>query len=453
MEDFSGKETRMLKELQGMLHNNKSLINTVLLVSLTSIVYIYPFGSYFRFTLAIVLLTTFLLYFEQLPIVAGTIVTGLTIIVFRTTTDIVLGVQDTTDAIYSNLPSLAYYVAFGLLFYCLSIREHLENILALMLLLSVTDIASNMVELSFRGELLSGNMALVFPSIVGVAIIRAILAAVAYYALRQHRTLILANDQAKRYIEQTVMVAQLKSELFYLEKSSQDIENVMENAYWLYKKLNNKGQNIPLTEGVLPEQALEIARGIHEIKKDYYRVISGIENILRSSSKDKEVKLSEILFIIQQNTMRNVTVINKKISITYEQGEDFVTATPYTLVSILNNLIVNSIDACASYGRIKVIHSSSGDEIFFCVEDNGSGIDEQEFELIFNPGYSTKFSPQTGKISTGLGLSHVKNYIELLGGTIRVESKPDSYTKFFIALPCASVMLGEIKEEGTNQEV
>lgn len=436
--------------IQEVLLNNKSLINTVLLVSLTSIVYIYPFGSYFRFTLAIVLLTAFLLYFEQLSILPSTIITGLTIIAFRTTTDIMMGVQGSADAIASNFPSLSYYVAFSILFYCLSIRDHTENILALILLLSVTDIASNLVELFFRAELLHGNGARVFSSIVGVAVTRAILSVIGYYALRQYQTFILANEQAERYIEQTVMVAQLKSELFYLEKSSQDIENVMEKAYWLYKKLNSQEVVAQEMGELPPEQALAIARGIHEIKKDYYRVISGIENILRPSSKATEVKFSEILFIIKQNTMRNFNVIDKKINITYEQGDDFVTARPYTLVSILDNLIMNSIEACSNYGRIKVVHRSSDDKMFFCIEDNGMGIDEKEFDLIFNPGYSTKFSPRTGKISTGLGLAHVKNYIELLGGTIRVESTLGMCTKFFITLPASNLMVGEIHEESAT---
>lgn len=445
MGNFLKKITDVSGGIQKLLRNNKSLINTVLLVSLTSIVYIYPFGSYFRFTLAIVLLTTFLLYFEQLPILPGTIITGLAIVAFRTTTDVIMGVQGEMEAIASNLPSLAYYIAFSLLFYSLSIREQAENVLALVLLLSVTDIASNMVELFFRSELLTGNIALVLPSIVGVAVTRSILSVMGYYALRQYQTFILANEQAERYIEQTVMVAQLKSELFYLEKSSQDIENVMEKAYWLYKKLNLKEQSISETEELPPEKALDIARGIHEIKKDYYRVISGIENILRSSSKAKEVSLSEILVIIKQNTMRNLNVVEKKISITYEQTGDFVTEKPYTLVSILNNLIVNSIEACDTYGRIRIVCEKSEEEMLFCVEDNGMGIDEKEFDLIFNPGYSTKFSSKTGKISTGLGLSHVKNYIELLGGAIRVESTLGRGTKFFITLPCSSMMV--VKEE------
>lgn len=192
------------------------------------------------------------------------------------------------------------------------------------------------------------------------------------------------------------------------------------------------------------DEALAIAREIHEIKKDYYRVVAGIENILMPSSKAQEVKLSDILHIIEQNTMRYLSVMDKKMTITYNQADDFITDKHYTLVSILDNLIMNSIEACSEGGIIRVVQTSSKDEMFFCVEDNGSGIDPKEFDLIFNPGYSTKFSPRTGNISTGLGLAHVKIYVELLGGSIRVESLPGVCTRFFMSFPFSGIMTSRI---------
>lgn len=445
------KKIHILSEfMQDLFHRNKSLLNTVLLVSLTSIVYIYPFGSYFRFTVAIVLLIVFLLYFEQFSVLSGTIITGLVIVFFRTTTDFLIGGQDFKTAVLYNLPSLAYYISFALLFHLFSIRRYKEHIFMLILLLSATDIISNIVELFCRSELVVTKFALILPSIAAVAIVRAILAFMGYYAMKQYQSFILANDRAKRYVEQTVMIAKLKSELFYLEKSSQDIEDVMEKAYWLYKQLNSKVQLTAETEHLPAENALAVAREIHEVKKDYYRVITGIENILRPSSRAQKIKLSEILFIIEQNTIRYLNEIDKKIDITYEQADDFMTDRPYTLVSILDNLIINAIEACSDDGIIKVIETSSSENVYFCVEDNGVGIDEQEFDLIFNPGYSTKFSPRTGKISTGLGLAHVKNYIELLGGTINVESQPEICTRFLIMLPRSAVL---VAEKGTDLSV
>ena len=446
---FENNLDRISGFVQEIMKNNRSLINTVTLVSLTSIVYVYPFGSSFRFTIAIVLLTTFLLYFKQLSILSSTVITGVVVVVLRGSIDVLIGSHWYVTAFMSNIPALAYYISFGVLFHALAIRKHTDHIWPLILLLSVTDIASNIIELGFRLELLTTKPALVFPSIVGIAIIRAILAVTGYYALKQYQSFIMAKGQGERYIEQTVLIAKLKCELFYLEKSSQDIENVMEKSYWLYKKLNSKEEDISEEQHIPADEALDIAREIHEIKKDYYRVVAGIENILRPSSNAQEIKLSDILHIIEQNTIRYLNVMDKKITITYNQTDDFVTDKHYTLVSILDNLIMNAIEACSEGGIIQVVQTSLHDKILFCVEDNGSGIDPKEFDLIFSPGYSTKFSARTGKISTGLGLAHVKIYVELLGGTIRVESSPDISTRFFISFPKPSIVTSEVGSDGS----
>ena len=441
MANFGDQSNSVFGFMKKVMIMNRSLLNTVLFVSLTSVVYIYPFGSYFRFTLAIILLTTFLLYFEQLSVLLATSITGFVILLFRTTVDHVIGGHGYGEAFFSNVPSLAYYISFGLLFHLLGIRKYRENGLLLILLLSVTDIVSNVIELLFRSELIAAKFKVIFPSVVAVAVVRSVLAYLGYYALKQYKSFILANEHAKRYIEQTIVVAKLKSELFYLEKSSQDIENVMEKAYWLYKQLNSKEHTTEEGKVLPADQALAVAREIHEVKKDYYRVITGIGNILRPSSRDQQRTLSEILFIIEQNTIRFLAGIDREIHVSYEQEEDFITDKHYTLVSILDNLIMNAIEACGAGGIIQVIQRSVKEEIVFSVEDNGSGIHDKDFDLIFNPGYSTKFSPRTGKISTGLGLAHVKDYVDLLGGTIRVESRPGIYTKFIISLPSASLIL------------
>jgi len=444
--NFEKKIAGVTGFIREIMNNNRSLINTVGLVSLTSIVYIYPFGSSFRFTIAIVLLTTFLLYFEQISIMSSTVIAGMVIVLLRGTIDVLLNDHGYKAALMINIPALAYYIAFGLVFHALAIRKFADRIFTLILLLSITDIASNIVELGFRLELVTENAALIFPSIVGVAVARAVLAVAGYSALKQYQAFILAKDQAERYVEQTVLVAKLKCELFYLEKSSQDIENVMEKSYWLYKNLNGK-EDVSTDRYLAADEALAIAREIHEIKKDYYRVVAGIENILRPSSKAQKVKLSEILHIIEQNTMRYLSVMDKKMVIIYNQTDDFFTDKHYTLVSILDNLIMNAIEACSEGGVLRVAQTSTPDTVLFCVEDNGSGIDPKEFDFIFNPGYSTKFSPRTGKISTGLGLAHVKIFVELLGGTIRVESLPEVYTRFFISFPNSAIINSRISGE------
>jgi len=102
---------------------------------------------------------------------------------------------------------------------------------------------------------------------------------------------------------------------------------------------------------------------------------------------------------------------------------------------MLNNLIINSIDHCESGDFIKIFEKEDEDIIYFEVTDTGKGIEEDILPYIFNPGFTTKFDDVTGKASTGIGLSHVKNVIDDLGGHIEVQSKENIRTSFILKIP------------------
>jgi two-component system sensor histidine kinase YcbA len=103
-------------------------------------------------------------------------------------------------------------------------------------------------------------------------------------------------------------------------------------------------------------------------------------------------------------------------------------------VSILNNLIVNAIDAVQPGGKIWVDQQLIAEYMVFRVADDGQGIKPRDIEMIYQPGFSTKIDPATGKFSTGLGLTHVKQLTEEMGGDIQVDSRPGK-TIFEIRIP------------------
>jgi two-component system phosphate regulon sensor histidine kinase PhoR len=68
------------------------------------------------------------------------------------------------------------------------------------------------------------------------------------------------------------------------------------------------------------------------------------------------------------------------------------------------------------------------------VIDEGIGIDEAEIDRVFERFYRTKDAKDLFSTGSGLGLSIVKNSIELLGGKFGVESKKNVGSKFWISL-------------------
>jgi signal transduction histidine kinase len=101
---------------------------------------------------------------------------------------------------------------------------------------------------------------------------------------------------------------------------------------------------------------------------------------------------------------------------------------------ILNNLISNGIryqnaDTASPYVQVKVVVSAAAIDI--TVSDNGIGIDRENQEKVFRMFYRVS----SKSIGSGLGLYIVKETVEKLRGTIRMESEPGIGTQFTIRLP------------------
>jgi len=121
------------------------------------------------------------------------------------------------------------------------------------------------------------------------------------------------------------------------------------------------------------------------------------------------------------------------------------------LEQIINNIVSNAFKYTPDGGTIQL--SASFDRakstLAISIEDNGIGIEASALEKIFEPFNNVGPSPYYGS-SSGIGLSLSRNLIELLQGSISMESKPNKGTKALINLPCVvaeNKHVSPIKEE------
>lgn len=414
----------------------KLILNTIFLVGLTSVFFVYPFDNHFRFTFGVVVLATLLLYFPKLPIITTAALSGLLIMATRIGIYILADASryDLFSATLLSLPAFCYYFFFGILFYYLETRKSIRNIPVTFLKLSFIDFFSNVLELAIRHTFSISESVGLLPSLVGIAIIRTLLAIYCYYALRRYRRFILAEEHVQRYSQLIMVFAELKTEMYYLQKSSKDIEAVMARSFLLYQRLDSSQPDGSPTKEETAGELLQIARDIHEVKKDYYRIMKGMEDMLSYAKRENGMSISDIFYMIEQNTLRFLSNA-KAVGLKFTIEQNFTTPKHYAIISILNNLIINAIEACDNNGEISVSQSCAGSDIVFRVEDNGCGIDPEYTGLIFNPGYSTKYSADTGKVSTGLGLVHVKNLAESMDGKVCIDSRPGQGTAVSVVLP------------------
>lgn len=107
-----------------------------------------------------------------------------------------------------------------------------------------------------------------------------------------------------------------------------------------------------------------------------------------------------------------------------------------TLINqIIYNLLDNAVKFTPEKGTITLSLYTEKKEAVFSVKNTGSGISQNECELIFDRFYKVDKSRGLDVKSFGMGLYIVKSIIELHKGTITLKTEPDEFTEFIIRIP------------------
>jgi heavy metal sensor kinase len=111
------------------------------------------------------------------------------------------------------------------------------------------------------------------------------------------------------------------------------------------------------------------------------------------------------------------------------------TADPDKLGEVLTNLLYNAIEYNRPEGRVEVAVSRENGHLTMEVRDTGIGITAEAKEHLFERFYRADPSRNSDDLHAGLGLAIVKGYVDLMGGTIDVESEPGKGSTFRVSLP------------------
>lgn len=408
-------------------------------------VYIHPFNSSFRISLGIVAMTLLILKFEKVPIAITGIISGGAIFGFRVFLDYISTAADIVPIMNKHIPAAIFYMIVAVMYSQLKIRNYADYPVQLIFMVSISDIMANIMEVVMRQEFDGTSADVVLLGLFIAGFVRAFLILILYSGLRFYSVLLLREEQNEKYKEFLLMSAKMKAEIFFLNKSMGDIESAMNRSYSIYSELKNEDVEIDQNYiSHLKGRLLNLSKDIHEIKKDSQRVISGMESLLPDHRNKEHILIGEVLEIIQENTKRYVKALSKDIEIVLDIGDDMIINDYHSLISVLNNLINNAIESIDKTGFIHISQRTEGPNLVFEITDNGSGIKPKDLQAIFKPGFSTKFDKKTGRMSTGIGLTHVKELVEsYYKGQLYVESEIDKGTVFKVYIPIKNIQTGD----------
>jgi two-component system sensor histidine kinase KdpD len=124
---------------------------------------------------------------------------------------------------------------------------------------------------------------------------------------------------------------------------------------------------------------------------------------------------------------------------------------------LINQVLINLLDNAAKYspenGLIEIHGYQKGEVVQIDVEDQGPGIPEEDLDRIFEKFYRVKRFEHV--VGTGLGLSICKGIVEVHGGKIWAENRPEGGGKLAFTLPIkpSRLVLQEPEVQSLEEEV
>jgi two-component system sensor histidine kinase YcbA len=395
--------------------------------------YVKPFASDFRLTFAVVVLNIALLTVKGLKPFLTINLVGIMMLLVRSVLYTIEGGPAFSffDGLVVYYPVLFFYIFYALFFVGLDVIQLAKNPFLLFVSLWICDSLPNLVEFIVRRGWEFAAIESAVYTIISIGLARTLFTVILYWLSRYYIKLIENRRQRDEFIKNILVRSHLKTELFFLKKSKADIEEAMQKSYALYESSDNPTQK---------EALLAVAKDIHEIKKDYSRVISGMDKTLTLDSTHL-MTLKEIIDIVVDSNRKVASMQDKKIRIDSKVHGELYTDKFMPLISVLNNIVINAVEAIEYTGSINIDASPEVDNWIIRITDSGPGLLVDNYEVIYKPGYSTKYDVKSGVMNSGVGLTHVKELVEtIFKGQVYAQTERGRYTRFVLTLSKSVLM-------------
>lgn len=198
---------------------------------------------------------------------------------------------------------------------------------------------------------------------------------------------------------------QLQQQLTHLsQEASTNIELIIQNGQRLLQLVN---------------QMLDLGKLEAKKLKPDYRLGNVIPLLKYSSDSFHSLAASrniQLFFLTEQETLM----------MDYDKDK---------LLKIMSNLLSNAVKFTSAGGSIEIKVANSKEKLVIKVKDNGIGIAKEKLPYIFDRFYQADDSSVRKAEGTGIGLAYTKELVELLGGTITVQSAEGIGSLFTVLLP------------------
>jgi hypothetical protein len=291
----------------------------------------------------------------------------------------------------------------------------------------------------WRGELCNRKKnGELYWELAAISAIRGEDGAIAHFiAVKEDITERKGMEEQLRHAKASAEAANLAKSQF-LANMSHELRTPLNSILGFSQLLEMQGANSVGRAGTLTDRQREYLRWIRDGGEHLLDMVNDVLDLskIEAGKVELERKPFDTAMLIRRvlTTVRSLAA-KKHIHIDTVIDADLglLDADEVRVKQVLYNLLSNAIKFTERERRIGVEAHGRGEESEIAVWDEGIGIDVADRERIFEPFEQLRKGHEDH--GTGLGLTIVKNLVELHGGTVGVESEVGKGSRFTVRLP------------------
>jgi signal transduction histidine kinase len=231
----------------------------------------------------------------------------------------------------------------------------------------------------------------------------------------------------------SALVAASKAKSAFLANMSHELRTPL-NAILLYSEILQEDMKDPALDGLRHDAGKIQSAGRH--------LLGLIDDILDVSKIEagrlrlelREIELRSFLQDLDATLRPLVEKNRNRFELEILNIPDHIYSDPTRLRQVLVNLLSNSAKFTKS-GRVVLRAWAEGEHLLLLVQDNGIGMSQEQQLKVFEEFEQADESTTRKFGGTGLGLTLVKKFTDLLGGELSLQSAPGQGTTFTLRIP------------------
>lgn len=188
-----------------------------------------------------------------------------------------------------------------------------------------------------------------------------------------------------------------------------------------------------LEEGKLQELE-QLAKQMHSTNEQVIELTDNLQLWANSQSEGLKIQydcvsMNEVLDGVY--SIYQAAAAKKGISLRWEEQEDCQLWTDRNILhTICRNLVSNALKFTPTGGSVRLTSTLVNEHVWITVEDTGIGMNPRQLDNLFDIDKNEVRRGTKGEKSTGLGLSVIKEFIDLLHCELKISSQENEGTRF-----------------------